>query len=87
MWWGMSLNTGGRLKVLACQSPWKGPCVTEAGLMDFIGVKDEYKFASSVQFSCSVESDSLQPHESQNARPPCPSPTPGVYSNSCPSSR
>ena len=32
-------------------------------------------------------SDSLQPHESQHTRPPCPSPTPGVYSNSCPSSR
>ena len=32
-------------------------------------------------------SDSLRPHESQHARPPCPSPTPGVYSNSCPSSR
>ena len=32
-------------------------------------------------------SNSLQPHESQQARPPCPSPTPGVYSNSCPSSR
>ena len=37
-----------------------------------------------VQFSCSVVSDSLQPHELQNARPPCPSPTPGVYPNSCP---
>ena len=32
-------------------------------------------------------SDSLQPHGLQHARPPCPSPTPGVYSNSCPSSR
>ena len=42
---------------------------------------------SSVQFSRSVLSDSLQPHESQHARPPCPSPTPGVYSNSCPSSQ
>ena len=42
---------------------------------------------SSVQFSRSVVSDSLQPHESQHARPPSPSPTPGVYSNSCPSSR
>ena len=41
---------------------------------------------SSVQLSHSVVSDSLRPHESQNARPPCPSPTPGVYSNSCPSS-
>ena len=32
-------------------------------------------------------SESLQPHESQHTRPPCPSPTPGVYSNSCPSSQ
>ena len=38
------------------------------------------------QFSCSVVSDSLRPHESQHTRPPCPSQTPGVYSNSCPSS-
>ena len=42
---------------------------------------------SSVQFSHSVVSDSLRPHELQHARPPCPSPTPGVYSNSCPTSR
>ena len=41
----------------------------------------------SVQFSRSVMSDSLWPHELQHARPPCPSPTPRVYSNSCPSSR
>ena len=41
----------------------------------------------SVQFSRSVVSNSLQPHELQHARPPCPSPTPGVHSNSCPSSR
>ena len=40
-----------------------------------------------VQFSCSVVSNSLQPHESQHARPPCPSPTPGGHSNSCPLSR
>ena len=39
---------------------------------------------SSVQFSCSVMSNSLQPHELQHARPPCPSPSSGVYSNSCP---
>ena len=42
---------------------------------------------SSVQFSRSVVSDSLRPHESQHARPPCPSPTPGVHSDSCPSRR
>ena len=40
-----------------------------------------------VQFSRSVMSDSLRPHESQHTRSPCPSPTPGVYSNPCPSSR
>ena len=43
-------------------------------------------FPQNLQFSRSVVSNSLQPHESQHARPPCPSPTPGVYSNSCPSS-
>ena len=42
---------------------------------------------SSVQFSHSVTSDSLRSHESQHARPPCPSPTPRVHSNSCPSSQ
>ena len=45
----------------------------------FIGV--------SVQFSPSVVSDSWRPHESQHARPPCPSPTPRVHSNSLPSSQ
>ena len=46
--------------------------------------KDE---CSSVQFSLSVVSDSLQPHGLQHASPPCPSPTPGVYPNSCPLSQ
>ena len=40
----------------------------------------------SVQFSRSVVSSSLRPYESQHTRPPCPSPTPGAYSNSCLSS-
>ena len=42
------------------------------------------KIYSSVQFSCSVKSDSLWPHKPQHARPPCPSPTPGVHPNPCP---
>ena len=42
---------------------------------------------NSVQFSRSVMSNSMRPHESQHARPPCPSPTPWVYSNSCPLSQ
>ena len=44
-------------------------------------------FSKQVQFSRSVVSESLRPHESQHARPSCPSPTPGVYSDSCPSSQ
>ena len=40
-----------------------------------------------VQFSHSIVSDSLQPHEPQHARPPCPSPTPRVHSNSYPLTR
>ena len=44
-------------------------------------------FITSDQISRSVVSDSLRPHESQHARPPCPSPTPGVHSDSRPSSQ
>ena len=47
---------------------------------------DVFLFAS-VQFSHSVVSNSLRLHESQHARPPCPSPTPGVHSDSRPSSQ
>ena len=42
-----------------------------------------FSHASSVQFICSVVSNSLRPHGQQHVRPSCPSPTPGVYSNSC----
>ena len=47
----------------------------------------QYYYVSVSHFSPSVLSNSLRPHESQHARPPCPSQTPGVYLNSCPSSR
>ena len=47
----------------------------------------DLKKTCSVQFSRSVVSDSLQSHESQHARPPCPSQTPRVHSDSCPSSQ
>ena len=46
-----------------------------------------YTMEYSVQFSCSVVSISLWPHGLQYARPPCPSPTPRIYPNSCPLSR
>ena len=44
-------------------------------------------YYGSVQFSRSVVSDCLHPHGLQHARPPCPLPTPGVHSDSCPSSQ
>ena len=50
-------------------------------------IKICWRKCSSIQFSRSIMSDSLQPHESQQARPPCPSPTPRVHSNSCASSQ
>ena len=57
-------------------------CVCFLGQL--LGYSDSWTHDQSVQFSCSVLCDSLRPHESQYARPPCPSPTPGVYSYSCP---
>ena len=64
---------------------WDGTCIS---CLSSIGRHILYHWATcSVQFSCSGVSDSLLPHESQHARPPCPSPTPGVYPNSCPLSR
>ena len=49
--------------------------------------KKKERNLQTVKFSCSVVSDSLRPHGLQHARIPCPSPTPGACSNSCPSSR
>ena len=72
----------------------KIPCIEETGgLQPMRSQRSQaltYDFPSeglqfsSVQFSHSVMSDSLQPHGLQHARPPCPSPTPRVYSNACP---
>ena len=55
-------------------------CMEEKAFL-FLGQLSFYRM--NIQFSHSVVSDSLRPHESQHARPPCPSPTPRVYSNSC----
>ena len=54
----------------------------EGGIID--GTRE---FLRGVQFSCSVVSNSLRPHELQHSRPPCPSPTPRVHPNPCPLSR
>jgi len=55
----------------------------DAGVADGAPLRNATLHGRSVQFSHSVVSDSLQPHESQHARPPCPSPTPGDGPNSC----
>ena len=55
--------------------------------LDLLAVQETLKsLLQSDQISCSVMSDSLRPHESQHARPPCPSPTPGVHPDPRPSS-
>ena len=64
---------------------WYDAYVT-SGLKVFLSFNFNVLF-SSIQFSLSVVSDFLRPHELQHAKPPCPSPTPGVHSNSCPLSR
>ena len=67
------------------------PCLQRWCSHLFLGSHFFFRLAllgfSSLQFSCSVVSDSLPPHESQHARPPCPSPTPGVHSDSRPLSQ
>ena len=63
-------------------------CAREAKIANFNvwGISGNEFVGNSVQFSCSFMSDSLRPHGLQHSRPPCPSTTPGVYSNSCLSS-
>ena len=63
-----------------------GNCDSNLGLT-WPGILHDVPSISSVQFSRSVVSDSLRPHESQHTRPPCPSPSPGVHSDSSPSSQ
>ena len=87
MWWWSTIRRETSLVV----SIWED--LTPSFLCSkYLWDKKEKKFFScsqfnSVHFSHSVMSDSLRLREPQHARPPCPSPTPGIYSNSCPLSR
>ena len=86
------------LQSLSLRVP-NAPSSSGLGLRTYLGMKtiaitlDLWRsiapatIVSSVQFSHSVVSDSLRPHVLQHTRPPCLSPTPGVYSNSCPLSQ
>ena len=69
------------------EAPWT-PHLSWTYILSSISImKIIQEIGTSVQFSCLVVSDSLRPHESQHAKPPCPSPTPRVYPNPCPSSQ
>ena len=60
--------------------------IFQARVLEWVAIAFSVIQFSSIQFSPSVVSDSSRPHESQHARPPCPSPSPRVHSDSCPSS-
>ena len=75
------------LNLHQCLFFWSQNCHTRSSLACIWSWDKLYEGYSSVQFSRSVVSNSLRPHELQHARPPCPSPPPGVHPNSCPSSR
>ena len=72
--------------LLQSVSPTSRPALLELFFLNWRNISSALG-CFSVQFSRSVVSDSLQPHEPQLVRPPCPSPTPRVYSDSCPLSR
>ena len=76
----LRVRTGGHVRLMKTASR-----TQRSGWRSTSAVSSGRQF-SSVQSSRSVVSDSLRPHELQHTRPPCPSPTPGVHSNSRPSS-
>ena len=76
----MSTTVGTREKSPKCPS-------TAEQIQNMCGLAIQFSSVQFSQFSCSVMSDSLWSHESQHARPPCPSPTPRVHSDSRPSSQ
>ena len=82
--YGINLNEKVKHRKQNC----KFKCLVKtADLNISLGLTSFFLSLSSVQFSHSVVSDALRPHGLQHSRPPCPSPTPGVYSNPCPLNR
>ena len=63
------------------------PLLSFPNLLAYLGITFTAPSFQFIQFSQSVVTDSLRPHEPQHTRPPCPSPTPRVYPNPCPWSR
>ena len=75
--------------IVPCSTPWPGWSAEEGTVIKMVPLlsPSQHTLLSSVSSVTQSCLDSFRPHESQHARPPCLSPTPGVYSNSCPSSR
>ena len=84
--WCARVGLARRCWVLTASQTWDVCCKSDICRPTLPVEPARYQF-SSVQFSRSVVSNSLRPHESQHARPPCPSPTSGVHSGSHPSSQ
>ena len=87
---GSTSHAQGFLLSLHCKLQWNGQNTFQKLFyfsITFLIQAIKNLFKCSVQFSRSVVSDSSRPHESQHARPPCPSPTPGVHPDSRPSSQ
>ena len=94
MWWRLTRHLGGKKSMLkkllvfrfTRSRAWLQsflPLFHFSVQLGMVGLLNTIPGRSSVQFSCSVVSDSLQPHGLQLARPLCPSPTPRAYSNTC----
>ena len=86
--WSSSILATWSKELTHCKRPWCWKRLKtggEGGNRGWDGwMASLIQWTCSVQFSCSVVSNSLWPHELQHARPPCPSPTPGICPNSCP---
>ena len=80
-------NAGDAREVGLIPGSERSPRVGNGNPFQYSCLENSMDREASVQFSRSVVSNSLRPHELQHARPPCPSPTPRVHSNSHPSSR
>ena len=86
-WSGLPFPPPGDLPNLGIESASLASSALAGGFFTIEPSGKPTSYGGSVQFSRSVVSDSCRPHEQQHARPPCPSPTPGVHPNPCPLSQ
>ena len=83
--WGKVWRCKSLLENSKLRPQWFAELLGDSAVSDYLYLTPSWLYLGfSVQFSCSVVSNSLRPHGLQHTRLPCPSATPGVYSNSCP---